>query len=37
LIWNKQSQSGQSELVIGISPPFAHPLQAAADEANNKV
>lgn len=32
-LWNKHRQSGLNELVIGISPPFAKPLQAAADEA----
>ena len=26
LIWNKQRQNHSSELVIGISPSFAHPL-----------
>lgn len=36
-LWNKHRQSGSNELVIGISPPFAKPLQAAADEAKNKV
>jgi len=33
LIWNKQRHSNNSELVIGISPSFARPLQVAADEA----
>lgn len=36
LIWNKQRQNHSSELVIGISPSFAHPLQAAADEAKQQ-
>ncbi|EPL1843908.1 MetQ/NlpA family ABC transporter substrate-binding protein, partial [Acinetobacter baumannii] len=27
-LWNKHRQSGSNELVIGISPPFAKPLQA---------
>ena len=36
LIWNKQRQNHSSELVIGISPSFAHPLQVAADEAKQQ-
>lgn len=36
LIWNKQRQNNSSELVIGISPSFAHPLQVAADEAKQQ-
>lgn len=36
LIWNKQRHSNSSELVIGISPSFAHPLQVAADEAKQQ-
>ncbi|MBJ9984956.1 methionine transporter [Acinetobacter sp. S40] len=35
-IWNKQRQTQNEELVIGISPPFAHPLQAAAKEAEKQ-
>ena len=34
--WNKHRQSGSNELVIGISPPFAKTLQAAADEAKQQ-
>ena len=34
-LWNKHRQSGLNELVIGISPPFAKPLQAA-DEAKKQ-
>ena len=34
--WNKHRQSGSNELVIGISPPFAKTLQAAADEAKKQ-
>ncbi|WP_130802730.1 MetQ/NlpA family ABC transporter substrate-binding protein [Acinetobacter ihumii] len=36
LIWNQQRQSQNEALVIGISPPFAHPLQAAAKEAEKQ-
>ena len=36
LIWNKQRQNHSSELVIGISPSCAHPLQVAADEAKQQ-
>ncbi|WP_336147272.1 MetQ/NlpA family ABC transporter substrate-binding protein [Acinetobacter soli] len=36
VIWNQNRQSQHQELVIGISPPFAHPLQAAAKEAEKK-
>lgn len=35
-IWNKNRQSQNQELVIGISPPFAHPLQEAAKEAEKQ-
>ncbi len=35
-IWNKQRQTQNEELVIGISPPFVHPLQAAAKEAEKQ-
>ncbi|KAA8732455.1 methionine transporter [Acinetobacter qingfengensis] len=34
--WNYQKKSGDSELVIGISPSFAKPLQVAADEAKKQ-
>lgn len=36
VIWNQNRQSQHQELVIGISPPFAHPLQAAAKEAEKQ-
>ncbi|MPW44902.1 methionine transporter [Acinetobacter guerrae] len=36
LIWNKQRHTQNEQLVIGISPPFAHPLQAAAKEAEKQ-
>lgn len=36
VIWNQQKKSHQSELVIGISPSFAKPLQVAADEAKQQ-
>lgn len=34
--WNKQKNVGSDELVIGISPSFAKPLQVAADEAKKQ-
>jgi hypothetical protein len=34
LIWNKQRQSSSNELVIGISPPFANPLQVLRMKQN---
>lgn len=36
VLWNKQKQSSNDELVIGVSPSFAKPLQVAADEAKQQ-
>jgi len=36
VVWNQQKKSGSDELVIGISPSFAIPLQVAADEAKQQ-
>ena len=36
VVWNQQQKSGSDELVIGISPSFAKPLQVAADEAKQQ-
>ena len=36
LVWNQQQKSVPDELVIGISPSFAKPLQVAADEAKQQ-
>lgn len=36
IVWNQQKTAGSDELVIGISPSFAKPLQVAADEAKAK-
>ena len=36
LVWNQQKKSVPDELVIGISPSFAKPLQVAADEAKQQ-
>lgn len=36
VIWNKQKNSSSNELVIGVSPSFAKPLQVAADEAKQQ-
>ncbi|OTG71611.1 methionine transporter [Acinetobacter sp. ANC 4169] len=36
VVWNQQKKSGSDELVIGISPSFAKPLQVAAEEANQQ-
>lgn len=36
LVWNHQKKSIADELVIGISPSFAKPLQAAAEEAKQQ-
>lgn len=36
LVWNHQKKSVADELVIGISPSFAKPLQAAAEEAKQQ-
>lgn len=35
-VWNQQKKSGSDELVIGISPSFAKPLQVAAEEAKQQ-
>lgn len=35
-VWNQQKKSVPNELVIGISPSFAKPLQVAADEAKQQ-
>jgi D-methionine transport system substrate-binding protein len=36
VVWNQQKKSALDELVIGISPSFAKPLQVAADEAKQQ-
>lgn len=36
VMWNQQKKSGSDELVIGISPSFAKPLQVAAEEAKQQ-
>lgn len=36
VVWNQQQKSGSDELVIGISPSFAKPLQVAAEEAKQQ-
>lgn len=36
VVWNLQKKSGSDELVIGISPSFAKPLQVAVDEAKQQ-
>lgn len=36
VVWNQQKKSGSDELVIGISPSFAKPLQVAAAEAKQQ-
>lgn len=36
LVWNHQKKSANDELVIGISPSFAKPLQVAAEEAKQQ-
>ncbi|WP_313483630.1 MetQ/NlpA family ABC transporter substrate-binding protein [Acinetobacter variabilis] len=36
VVWNQQKKSGSDELVIGISPSFAKPLQIAAEEARQQ-
>lgn len=33
IIWNQQKPSGDNQLVVGLSPSFAKPLQVAAEEA----
>ena len=35
-VWNQQKKTASDELVIGISPSFAKPLQVAADEAKQQ-
>lgn len=34
--WNHHKKSGSAEITIGISPPFAKPLQVAAEEAKKQ-
>ncbi|MEG2269390.1 MAG: MetQ/NlpA family ABC transporter substrate-binding protein, partial [Acinetobacter sp.] len=34
--WNQHKKSGSETLTIGISPPFAKPLQVAVDEAKKQ-
>ena len=36
VVWNQQKKSASDELVIGISPSFAKPLQVAATEAKQQ-
>ncbi|WP_313036153.1 MetQ/NlpA family ABC transporter substrate-binding protein [Acinetobacter sp.] len=36
VVWNQQKKSASDELVIGISPSFAKPLQVAANEAKQQ-
>lgn len=36
VVWNQQKKSGLDELVIGISPSFAKPLQVAVNEAKQQ-
>lgn len=36
VVWNQQKKSGSDELVIGISPSFAKPLQVAVNEAKQQ-
>ncbi|CAB1213741.1 MetQ/NlpA family ABC transporter substrate-binding protein [Acinetobacter bouvetii] len=36
VVWNQQKKAASNELVIGISPSFAKPLQVAADEAKQQ-
>jgi D-methionine transport system substrate-binding protein len=36
VVWNQQKKSTSDELVIGISPSFAKPLQVAANEAKQQ-
>ncbi|NNG77404.1 methionine transporter [Acinetobacter sp. ANC 4277] len=36
VVWNQQKKSASDELVIGISPSFAKPLQVAAEEAKQQ-
>lgn len=36
VVWNQQQKSASDELVIGISPSFAKPLQVAANEAKQQ-
>ena len=36
VVWNLQKKSGSDELIIGISPSFAKPLQVAVDEAKQQ-
>ena len=36
VIWSQKGKQDQKEIVIGISPPFAKPLQVAVDEAKKE-
>ena len=36
VIWSQKGKQDQQEIVIGISPPFAKPLQVAVDEAKKE-
>nr|WP_174505624.1 MetQ/NlpA family ABC transporter substrate-binding protein [Acinetobacter sp. Marseille-Q1620] len=36
IFWQQYKKSGNDEIVIGISPPFAKPLQVAIDEAKKQ-
>lgn len=36
IYWNQHKKSGSAEITIGISPPFAKPLQVSVDEAKQK-
>ena len=36
IIWSQKGKQDQQEIVIGISPPFAKPLQVAVDEAKKE-
>lgn len=36
VIWSQKGKQDQQEIVIGISPPFAKPLQVAVDEAKKQ-
>ncbi|AYO54629.1 MetQ/NlpA family ABC transporter substrate-binding protein [Acinetobacter wuhouensis] len=36
IYWNQHKKAGSEEITLGISPPFAKPLQVAVDEAKQK-
>ena len=36
VIWSQKGKQDQQEIVIGISTPFAKPLQVAVDEAKKE-